>query len=395
MCEETPPSTKKTRTSTTSSPTISKPKRNKDLNHHSWKSCNSVFISSTAKSYFPVIMKKNILPQQNIDLEDFALKTTLIPLLDARNLLKSVTLPGSYVKQVIHEFYCNLNEDFVNPAAASFEIVFVRGKLYTFSSTAINKFLGLDDDQDALVSEATMWKELTHGARKSQHPTNKVPSSILNSSYSILLKVVACHWLATSHTNTVTKAMGMLLYKIKNNVPANFGKLLVAQIAEFGKHNYKQNDNGLPFLVLIFQMLVSQGFTKKDAEQEEPLEPLLQIDNRHFDGKHYNDMETVVHQATHGVQGVIKFLKHKMQQNKEALLLVDQQRRTLEEECRNLIWLHEHATHSAQAEGVPSSSGVRFYSVFCTSLDQYVLSSWIGSVESCHVMVSRRILVLA
>ncbi|VFQ90217.1 unnamed protein product [Cuscuta campestris] len=259
------------------------------------KSSTSICVTTTAKSYLPAIMKKNILPQRNIELEDFALKTTPIPLLDARNLLKSVTLPGSYVKQVIHEFYCNLSEDFVNRVATSLEKVFVRGKLYTFSSTSVNKFLGLDDDQDALVSEVTMWKELTHGTIKGQHPSNKVPLSILNSSYSILLRVAACHLLATSHTNTVTKAMGMLLYKIKNNVPVNLGKLIVAQISEFGKHNYKNNDNG-----------------------------------------------------------VLKYQEHKLKQNKEALLLVDQQRRALEEERRSLIWLQEHTAQSAQEEGTSS-----------------------------------------
>ncbi|VFQ77323.1 unnamed protein product [Cuscuta campestris] len=218
MKEESPPSTKKTRTSSPSPSKMSRSKRGKDLNHHSGKSSTHIFVTTPAKSYLPAIMKKNILPQHNIDLEDFALKTTLIPLLDARNFLKSVTLPGSYVKQVIYEFYCNLSEDFVNPAAVSFEKVFVRGKLYTFSSTAVNKFLGLDDDQDAL------------------------------------------------------------------------------------------------------------GFNKKDGEQEEPLEPLMQIDNRHFDGKHFNDMK-VADQETHGVLGVLKYLEHKLQQNKEALLLVDRQRK--------------------------------------------------------------------
>ncbi|VFQ68977.1 unnamed protein product [Cuscuta campestris] len=218
------------------------------------------------------------------------------------------------------------------------------------------EFQNLLDEEplDELVSEVTMWKELTHKARKIQHPSNKVPSSILTSSYSILLRVAACHWIATSHTNTVTKAMGMLSYKIKNNVPVNLGKLIVARISEFGKRNYKQNDNGLRFSVLIFQMLVSQGFNKKDVEKEEPMEPLLQIDNKHFDGKHFNNMETVAHQATHGLQGVLKFLEHKLQQNKGALLLVDQQRITLEEEHWSLIWLQEHVALSAQAEGASS-----------------------------------------
>ncbi|VFQ59368.1 unnamed protein product [Cuscuta campestris] len=314
------------------------------------KSPDVIFLSSIAKSFMSLIEKKHIIPQRNIDVDDFTLKTNLMSLLKDRKLLKSVTLPGSYVKQVIREFYCNLNENFAQPTDENFEKVFVRGKHYDFSPAAVNTFLGMTDELDVQIGEATMWKELTHGARNSQQSTNKVPSSILNSSYSILLRVAACHWLATTHTNTVTKAMGMLLYKIKNGVPINLGKLIVSQIAEFGKRNYKQNDNGLPFPVLIFQMLLSQGFVKVDADKEEPPEPLLQIDYRHFEGNHFNDMESTQSSAPQRVSAGMQYLDAKLEANREEMRMTLAKQSALEEEYKHLTWLREVVSASAAIE---------------------------------------------
>ncbi|VFQ92874.1 unnamed protein product [Cuscuta campestris] len=281
------------------------------------------------------------LSKRNIDVDDFTLKTNLMSLLKDRKLLKSVTLPGSYVKQVIHEFYCNLNENFAQPTDENFEQVFVRGKYYDFSPAAVNTFLGMTDELDVQIGEA----------RNSQQSTNKVPSSILNSSYSILLCVVACHWLATTHTNTVTKAMGMLLYKIKNGVPINLGKLIVSQITEFGKRNYKQNDNGLPFPVLIFQMLLSQGFVKVAADKEEPPEPLLQIDYRHFEGNHFNDMQSTQSSAPQRVSAGIQYLDAKLEANREEMRMTLAKQSALEEEYKHLTWLREVVTASAAIKG--------------------------------------------
>ncbi|VFQ66096.1 unnamed protein product [Cuscuta campestris] len=329
----------------------------KQQNILSGKSSNTIFISSNAKSFMSLIKKKHIISQRNIDVDDFTLKTNLIPLLKARKLLRSVTLPGSYVKQVVHEFYCNLNESFIHSTDENFEKVFVRGKYYDFSPAAVNKFLGVNDELDVQIGEATMWKELTHGARNSQQSTNKVPSSILNSSYSILLRVAACHWLATTHTNTVTKAMGMLLYKFKNGVPINLGKLIVSQIAEFGKRNYKQNDNGLPFPVLIFQMLLSQGFVKVAADKEEPPEPLLHIDYRHFEGNHFNDMESTQSCAQQGVSAVIQYLDDKLEANREEMRMTLAKQSALEEEHKHLTWLREVVTDSAATTEGESAQG--------------------------------------
>ncbi|VFQ98692.1 unnamed protein product [Cuscuta campestris] len=277
---------------------------------------------SSAKN---LIEKKHIISQRNIDVDDFTLKTNLIPLLKARKLLRSVTLPGSYVKQVVREFYCNLNESFIHSTDENFEKVFVRGKYYDFSPAAVNEFLGVNDELDVQIGEATMWKELTHGARNSQQSTNKVPSSILNTSYSILLRVAACHWLATTHTNTVTKAMGMLLYKIKNGVPINLGKLI--------------------------------GFVKVAADKEEPPEPLLQIDYRHFEGNHFNDMESTQSSAQQGVSAVIQYLDDKLEANREEMRMTLAKQSALEEEHKHLTWLREVVTDSAATTEGESAQG--------------------------------------
>ncbi|VFQ67074.1 unnamed protein product [Cuscuta campestris] len=152
--------------------------------------------------------------------------------------------------------------------------------------------------------------------RNSQKRT-KVPSSILKSSYSILLRVAASHWLATTHTNTVTKAMGMLLYKIKNDVSVN---------------------------------LAREGFAKDDADKDEPLEPLFQIDYRHFEGNHFNDIETVQSHFKSGVSALLQYLDSKLQANKEELSVMNCKKVALEEENRHLTWLKEMVTDNATAE---------------------------------------------
>ncbi|VFQ73165.1 unnamed protein product [Cuscuta campestris] len=52
----------------------------------------------------------------------------------------------------------------------------------------------------------------------------------------------------------------------------------------------KKNKNGLPCPLLIYSILKDQGFEKEENEEEETIPPLLQVDARHFEGSHFNDM---------------------------------------------------------------------------------------------------------
>ncbi|VFQ64263.1 unnamed protein product [Cuscuta campestris] len=92
---------------------------------------NQVFISSIASSFMSEIAKKSILPQRSIDVDDFETKTNLIPVLKQSHLLKSVTIPGSYVRRIIQEFYCNLNES-----------------CNTFSDPSFHKGLDVADEEE-------------------------------------------------------------------------------------------------------------------------------------------------------------------------------------------------------------------------------------------------------
>ncbi|VFQ76115.1 unnamed protein product [Cuscuta campestris] len=283
------------------------------------KSPHSRFVSSKARSLFSNVHKKSIIVQRRIDVEDFKLKTNLIPLLEKSKLLKSVTLQGSFVKSVICEFYCNLSESCADP------------------SDLIKK--------DTKISEKTMWLDLTNGQRASQSSKAKISSSILKSSYAILLRVAALHWLPTTHTNTVSKIMARLLYKIKHNIPFDLGQLIFDQIMLFAAEKYKVNSIWLPYPTLLYSLLVSQGFSKEEEKEEELEEPPLQVDSRNMEGKHHNDMEVAGPTTAKDKKtpSLVRFLEQKLMQVKEELARASQLKEKLETERGNLVVLLRQA----------------------------------------------------
>ncbi|VFQ59797.1 unnamed protein product [Cuscuta campestris] len=124
-----------------------------------------------------------------------------------------------------------------------------------------------------------------------------------------------------THTNTVSKIMARLLYKIKHNIPFDLGQLIFDQIMLFAAEKYKVNSIGLPYPTLLYSLLVSQGFSKEEKEEEDLEEPQLQVDSRHMEGKHHNDME-VAGPTTANIEkapSLVKFLKQKLMQVKEEL----------------------------------------------------------------------------
>ncbi|VFQ66930.1 unnamed protein product [Cuscuta campestris] len=330
------------------------------------KSPHSRFVSSKAKSLFSSVHKKSIIVQRRIDVEDFKLKTNLIPLLEKSKLMKSVTLQGSFVKSVICEFYCNLSESCADSADPMFHKVFLRGRTYKLSPALINTALDLTPSKkDTKIFETNMWLDLTNGQRASQSSKAKISSSILKSSYAILLRVAALHWLPTTHTKTVSKIMARLLYKIKHNIPFDLGQLIFDQIMLFAAEKYKVNSIGLPYPTLLYSLLVSQGFSKEEDEEEELEEPPLQVDSRHMEGKHYNDMEvaastTAKHKET---PSLVRFLEQKLMQVKEELARTSQLKEKLELEKGQLVVLLRQAReaypdeeHTDSAEEIVEST---------------------------------------
>ncbi|VFQ67090.1 unnamed protein product [Cuscuta campestris] len=98
---------------------------------------------------------------------------------------------------------------------------------------------------------------------------------------------------------------GILYYRERMVVPAGeihssaFAERVVVsatrrvvfdQVMAFVAEKFKKNKNGLPYPLLIYNILKDQGLEKEENEDEETIPPLLQVDARHFEGSHFNDM---------------------------------------------------------------------------------------------------------
>ncbi|VFQ83600.1 unnamed protein product [Cuscuta campestris] len=104
--------------------------------------------------------------------------------------------------------------------------------------------------------------------------------------------------------------------------------------------------------LLKARKLLKSGFVKVAADKEEPPEPLLQIDYKHFEGNHFNDMESTQSSSQQGVSAVIQYLDAKLQANREEMRVTLAKQSALEEEHKHLTWLREVVFDSAATEGV-------------------------------------------
>lgn len=129
--------------------------------------------------------------------------------------------------------------------------------------------------------------------------------------------------------NRVPLCIATLIYKIKHEIPVNLGKIIFDQIMSFASERAKQNSNGLPYPLLIYQLLKSQKLVV--ADEEEPALPLLQVDLRHFERRHYNDMAAREEQKsapavlqsdfskTAFIKGEIQLLQEKIEEYKKLI----------------------------------------------------------------------------
>ena len=78
----------------------------------------------------------------------------------------------------------------------------------------------------------------------------------------------------------VTYNQAELIYKIQHRLAVDLGQRIFDQLQFFSKDDNKINALGIPFPILIYQLLLSQGFQKKDDELEEPLDASLKFDSK-------------------------------------------------------------------------------------------------------------------
>ena len=89
----------------------------------------------------------------------------------------------------------------------------------------------------------------------------------------------------------VSTSQAELIYKIRHGFPVDLGQRIYDQLLFFSRDDNKINALGIPFPILIYQLLLSQGFQRKDyVESEEPLAASMRIDNRFFGDEQFNDL---------------------------------------------------------------------------------------------------------
>ncbi|VFQ59353.1 unnamed protein product [Cuscuta campestris] len=124
---------------------------------------------------------------------------------------------------------------------------------------------------------------------------------------------------------------------------------------------YKVNSIGLPYPTLLYSLLVSQGFSKEEKDEEELEEPQLQVDSRHMEGKHHNDMEVAgpTTAKDRKAPSLVRFLEQKLMQVKEELTRTSQLKEKLEiEKCQLVVLLRQAREATPDVENTDSEEEV-------------------------------------
>ncbi|KAK6125234.1 hypothetical protein DH2020_040978 [Rehmannia glutinosa] len=205
----------------------------------------SVDASKNWKSY-----KQRVFQDKKIHMQEFE-SNNMIGYLKERQLFGSVTYVRPYVERVVKEFYCNLLLDSFNPNSAKFGEVFLRKKVYHFTSQIVNEFLGTED----VIEDGQ--------------------------------EIAIANWLPTANNAAVTKEQAYFLYRIGMKHKINFGSRICAIISSYVE---RVLEIGLPFPSLIYSILESQGFAKKETEKLIHIKSLIRIKPHLHKGERHVDL---------------------------------------------------------------------------------------------------------
>lgn len=257
------------------------------------------FLSPKHMRFWNSVCKRKFLPQRAIDIKSFGNVPSIFSMLENNNLLVSVSKIGDFVKQVVYEFYCNLDSSIGDESSPFFGKSFVRRKMYDFNPLIINDFLeyGNQDFDDRILDIDEVTTTLT-GGTLSKWPGNKrLKTSCLTSKFAILERVASFNWMPVTRQSTVKRELAFLLYNVGTGVRFNLGQLIFNQVVRHAD-NKGGPKTDLPFPSLIYGILRSQGFTPDPSEPSENLLCPISIDNRLLSSPHVLDVE-VLHSEPH------------------------------------------------------------------------------------------------
>ncbi|XP_057811531.1 uncharacterized protein LOC131025761 [Salvia miltiorrhiza] len=189
------------------------------------KSYSTHFYTREAKNALKVLAARKFHNDRRAD-EDFFSKYKLDILLQDRGMWGKVVNVFPYDAEIVREFYVNLMTEAFDPKSVKFGKVFVRGKVFDFSPTAINK---------ACYTANTN--------------TDDVEIAVYN-------------WLPSKNTTALTKEQAEFIFKVGKPLAFNFGEQVFANISRAA---FKSTGGSmLPFPSLIYNLLVQQKLKERE-----------------------------------------------------------------------------------------------------------------------------------
>ncbi|XP_057775322.1 uncharacterized protein LOC130994293 [Salvia miltiorrhiza] len=225
------------------------------------KSYSTRFYTREAKNALKVLAARKFHNDRRAD-EDFFSKYKLDILLQDRSMWGTIVNVFPYDAEIVREFYVNLMAEAFDPKSVKYGKVFVRGKVFDFSPSAINKacYTANTNTDDVEVDDDEMTRELTGGKLKAW--TSKFAASTLSWKYSVLHKIAVYNWLPSKNTTAITKEQAEFIFKVGKPLAFTFGEQVFANISRAA---FKSTGGSmLPFPSLIYNLLVKQELQERE-----------------------------------------------------------------------------------------------------------------------------------
>lgn len=196
--------------------------------------------------------------------------------LELLGLTTAATNFQHFDRELVNEFYANIQPGNLVPDSEWFNRVYIRGQLIRFSTNMIRNLLGLDESTNhSDVYQSGVNKdmnvialELTGRAQNVWTPRFK--SSSLTLRYFLLFKVAVQNWEPSSNTSIVTTDMAILLYCLGTRRPVNLALWIHQNIVNYP---LSLKDKGIPHGCLITALLQQQGIAVQNLVEAEEWRP--------------------------------------------------------------------------------------------------------------------------
>ncbi|GAA0151660.1 hypothetical protein LIER_10336 [Lithospermum erythrorhizon] len=203
------------------------------------------------------VCARNILPERYLSEVTYNNQTNIDILQDA-GLLSIMSNIEPHWPQLIREFMCNVSEKIADSASSMFHKVKLRGHVFKFSHSLINKHYGVHDEgiTGATLKLGDIVGELIRKAFTAWPSKGQLQASSLSLKYAVLHKVSIANLVPISNNTNVSEAVGRVLYVMGSDQHLNIGKVIFEQIVDHSRTGAKLKPIGFPSL--ICSMLITR-----------------------------------------------------------------------------------------------------------------------------------------